>query len=228
MTSGQPALRSSAPHGWQDGTGQLRPPSKRASRRRLVASIGVAAAAAFAALAAAVATTFVSTGGASAAPTGGVPKDFPTLQPVSRVMSVFHDWGQFLDAHEISSLDYNVVTRTMQDNNTQLWLFTDMGGGLYTIVQVSSGRFLDAHEIASLDYRVVTRPQQNNNTQLWRVQNIGGDYHTIQQVSSGRFLDSYDSSAQDFRAVTRPRQRLDTGSQQWRIVCRDVVVFCTL
>lgn len=173
-------------------------------------------------LAALAAIMFASTGGASAAPAGAT-TDSQDLAAVAlqppREMRIFHDWGsRFLDAHEISSMDYNVVTRPLQENSTQLWRFTDMGNGLYTIVQVSSGRFLDAHEIASLDYRVVTRPQQNNSTQLWRLQPLGGDYHTIQQVSSGRYLDSYHSSAQDFRAVTRPANA--TGSQQWRINCR--------
>jgi hypothetical protein len=181
-------------------------------------------------LAVAAAIIFASTGGASAARAGAATdsRDLPAvaLQP-PRVMRIFHDWGaRFLDAHEISFMDYNVVTRPLQGDSTQLWLLTDMGFGEYTIVQVSSGRFLDAHEIAPLDYRVVTRPQQNNNTQLWHLRALGGDYYTIQQVSSGRYLDHsyYSSSAQDFRAVTRPAN--DTGSQQWRIVCPNLMHTC--
>ncbi|GIF62221.1 hypothetical protein Ais01nite_02560 [Asanoa ishikariensis] len=182
-------------------------------------------------LAVAAAIMFASTGGASAA-RAGAPTDSRILAAVAlqppRVMRIFHDWGaRFLDAHEISSMDYNVVTRPLfQRDSTQLWLLTDIGFGQYTIVQVSSGRFLDAHEIASLDYRVVTRPQQNNNTQLWHLQALGGDYYTIQQVSSGRYLDHsyYASSAQDFRAVTRPANA--TGSQQWRIVCPNLMHTC--
>ena len=182
-------------------------------------------------LAVAAAIMFASTGGASAARAGAATDSrnpaAVALQP-PRVMRIFHDWGtRFLDAHEISFLDYNVVTRAdFQRDSTQLWLLTDMGFGQYTIVQVSSGRFLDAHEIAPLDYRVVTRPQQNNNTQLWHLQPLGGDYYTIQQVSSGRYLDHsyYSSSAQDFRAVTRPAN--DTGSQQWRIICPNLMYTC--
>jgi hypothetical protein len=171
-----------------------------------------------------VATLLLASAGmVSAAPTGATTDSREgaaiALEP-PRVVRIFHDWGaRFLDAHEISSMDYNVVTRPLQENNTQLWLLTDMGFGQYTILQLSTGRYLDAHEIASLDFRVVTRPQQNNSTQLWRLTPLGGDYHTIQQVSSGRFLDSYHSSAQDFRAVTRPANA--TGSQQWRINCRN-------
>ena len=123
---------------------------------------------------------------------------------------------RFLDAHEIKERDFQVVTRPFQNDNTQLWVLTDMGGGLHTIMQVSSGRFLDAHEIGSLDFRVVTRLRQNNNTQLWRLNNFGGGFHTIQQASNNRFLDAYGSQARDFSAVTRPA----TGSsaQSWRIV----------
>ena len=64
----------------------------------------------------------------------------------------------FLDAHEIPELDFNVVTRGFQNNNTQHWRLTNVGGNVHTIQQVSNNRFLDAHEIASLNFRVVTRP----------------------------------------------------------------------
>jgi len=180
-------------------------------------------------LAAAAAIMFASTGGAAAAPAGAEAdsRDLAAvaLQP-PRVMRIFHDWGyRFLDAHEISSMDYNVVTRMPQKfDSTQLWLLTDMGFGQYTIVQVSSGRFLDAHQIESLDYRVVTRPEQKNNTQLWYLKALGGDYYTIQQMSSGRYLDSYFPSEQDSQAVTRPAN--DTGSQQWRIICPNLMHTC--
>jgi Ricin-type beta-trefoil lectin domain-like len=120
---------------------------------------------------------------------------------------------RFLDAHEIPDLDFNVVTRPFQSfDTTQHWRMNDLGGGINTIQQVSSGRFLDAHEIAELDFRVVTRPQQDNDTQRWRVQNFGGGFVTIQHVSSGRFLEA--TLDGDFQVVSRPQ-----GSQQqeWRL-----------
>ena len=120
---------------------------------------------------------------------------------------------RFLDAHEIPDLDFNVVTRPFQGFDTsQHWRMNDLGGGINTIQQVSSGRFLDAHEIAELDFRVVTRPQQDNDTQRWRVQNFGGGFVTIQHVSSGRFLEA--TLDGDFQVVSRPQ-----GSQQqeWRL-----------
>ena len=60
---------------------------------------------------------------------------------------------RFLDAHEIPQLDFNVVTRPFQNNNTQHWKLTNVGGKVHTIQQVSNGRFLDAHEISSLKFR---------------------------------------------------------------------------
>jgi Ricin-type beta-trefoil lectin domain-like len=110
-----------------------------------------------------------------------------------------------------------VVTRNGQDNDTQRWVLTNMGGDLFTIVQVSSGRFLDAHEIPSLNFRVVTRPQQNNDTQLWRLEDFGGSFFTIQQLSSGRSLEATLSAAEDFQVVTRPRTP-GSNLQIWRIL----------
>ena len=109
---------------------------------------------------------------------------------------------RFLDAHEIPQLDFNVVTRPFQNNNTQQWLLTNVGGIVYTIQQVSNGRFLDAHEISSLKFRVVTRPQQNNDTQHWRLLDFGGSFFQIQQVSNGRFLEAILDG--DFQVVTGP------------------------
>jgi hypothetical protein len=120
---------------------------------------------------------------------------------------------RFLDAHEIP--DFNVVTRSFQNNDTQRWLLTQVEGNLHRIQQGSSRRYLDAHEIP--DFNVVTRSFQNNDTQLWRLQDFGGAFFTVQQVSSGRFLQAYLSATQDFRAVTRPEQQ-GNNEQVWRIV----------
>jgi hypothetical protein len=123
--------------------------------------------------------------------------------------------NRFLDAHEIASLDFNVVTRPFQNNLTQQWVLTDIGNGIFTIVQASNGRFLDAHEYSAVDFRVVTRPNQNNATQAWLLINVGGLFE-IQQVSSGRFLDAYETSSKDFQVVTRGRK--NAAQQRWRII----------
>src|SRR5215212_12194119 len=73
---------------------------------------------------------------------------------------------RFLDAHEIQQRDFDVVTRPFQNNNTQHWKLTNVGGNVYTIVQVSSGRFLEA--TLNGDFQVVTRPESGSNEQTWR------------------------------------------------------------
>jgi hypothetical protein len=77
--------------------------------------------------------------------------------------------GQFLDAHEIGELDYQVVTRNRQSfDNTQLWRLVGYGGGFYTIQQVTSGRFLEPYLDAEHGFAVVTRPERpGDNLQLW-------------------------------------------------------------
>jgi hypothetical protein len=107
---------------------------------------------------------------------------------------------RFLDAWDIPQRDFNVVTREFQNNNTQRWWLTNVGGNVHTIQQVSSGRFLDAHEISSLNFRVVTRPLQCNDTQRWRLLDFGGGFFQIQQVSNGRFLEA--TLDGDFQVVT--------------------------
>src|SRR5215218_11270813 len=128
-------------------------------------------------------------------------------QKRARVVTIVQAVGpRFLDAHEIEQRDFNVVTRSFQNNNTQRWVLTQVEGSLHRLQQVSSCRFLDAHEIPSLDYRVVTRPRQENNTQLWRLYDWGGNFFEVQQDSSQRYLEAYLSQEKDFQCVTRPRR----------------------
>jgi hypothetical protein len=131
----------------------------------------------------------------------------------SRIVRLQGGGLRFLDAHEIPQLDFNVVTRPFQNNNTQHWRLTNVGGNVHTIQQVSNGRFLDAHEISSLSFRVVTRAQQNNDTQRWLLLDFGGGFFTIQQVSSGRLLEA--TLDGDFQVVTRPGP--DSNQQVWRL-----------
>ena len=76
--------------------------------------------------------------------------------------------GQYLDAHEIASENYQVVTRDRQTfgngDNGQYWRLIGYGGGFYQIQQVSSGRYLDLDGTLA-----VTRPLDNNNNQTWRI-----------------------------------------------------------
>jgi hypothetical protein len=122
--------------------------------------------------------------------------------------------NRFLDAHESSSNDFSVVTRTAQNNDTQRWVLTRVGG-VYTIQQKSNNRYLDAHESSSNDFSVVTRGLQNNDTQKWALMHVNEDLstYTIQQLSNGRYMDAHVVSANDFSVVTRTIQHNNT--QRW-------------
>ena len=124
--------------------------------------------------------------------------------------------GRFLDAHENAANDFRLVTRTAQNNDSQVWELVGPNVGIvWTLRQKSSGRYLDAHEDAANDYRLVTRPAQNNNSQRWVSLPAGGGDHTLQQLSNLRFVDAHEDAAHDFRLVTRPAQNNDT--QVWMV-----------
>ncbi len=122
---------------------------------------------------------------------------------------------RFVDAHEVSSQDFSVVTRTAQYNDTQRWTLTPVGE-VYTIQQESNGRFMDAHEVSSQDFSVVTRTAQNDDSQRWVFIPLGSDTYTIQQLSSRRFVEAYESGGNDFSLVTRTARNND--SQRWMLV----------
>jgi len=123
--------------------------------------------------------------------------------------------GRYLDAWQDSGHDYRAVIWSQQNNDTQRWRMTNVGGDVYTLQQVSSDRYLDAWENSGNDFNAVTRPNQNNNTQRWLMTDLGGGIHRIQQVSTGRYLDAWEDAAHDYRAVTRPYQ--GNATQQWRV-----------
>jgi len=119
--------------------------------------------------------------------------------------------GRFMDAYT-SGNDFSAVTRPAQNNSTQRWILSPVGG-VYTVQQRSNGRFMDAHETSN-DYSVVTRTAQNNDTQRWVFLHLGCNVYTVQQLSNGRFMDAHTSS-NDYSAVTRTAQNNDT--QHWII-----------
>ena len=120
--------------------------------------------------------------------------------------------GNELDAYQGQN-DNNVVTRNLQNNATQTWIFTSLGNDVYTIQQKSSRMYLDAHQDRN-DNSVVTRNNQNNNTQRWIVLSQGNNVYTLQQKSNGRYMDAYQGE-NDNSVVTRNAQNNDT--QRWVI-----------
>ena len=139
-----------------------------------------------------------------------------TTQTLSGVYTIQQASNErFIDAHEIESKDFSLVTRPFQRNDTQKWFVKHITDNMYTIQQKSNNRFVDAHEILSKDFKVVTRTQQNNDTQKWIIKNIDDNIYTIQQKSSGRFWEAYENQDKDFRVVTRKQQNIN--AQNWII-----------
>ena len=122
--------------------------------------------------------------------------------------------GRFLDAHEIEEKDFALVTRPVQDNDTQRWTLTQVGT-VFVIRQKNSGRFLDAHESSDDDFRIVTRTAESNASQKWvAMPDVAGSV-TLRQLSNRRFMDAHEIEEKDFALVTRPAQGNDT--QRWTL-----------
>jgi hypothetical protein len=117
--------------------------------------------------------------------------------------------GRYVDAHENSSADFSVVTRTAQNNDTQRWQLKPVGG-IYTIQQKINGRYVDAHENSSADFSVVTRTKQDNDSQRWILMHLGRNVYTIQQKINARYMDAHENSSADFSVVTRTAASNDT------------------
>lgn len=122
---------------------------------------------------------------------------------------------RYLDAHEISSKDYRLVTRPKQNNKTQQWRITPLGSNVFTIRQESNKRFVDAYDYDGKDYGLVTRNNQNNDTQRWIIKSVGNSQFTIQQKSNGRYMDAHVTNGRDYEVVTRTFQNNNT--QRWII-----------
>ncbi len=121
--------------------------------------------------------------------------------------------GRYMDAHQGVN-DSSVVTRNAQNNNTQVWTFTHVGGQYYRIQQKSSGGYLDAHTNNGADYSVVTRSYQNNDSQIWRLFQHDNGTFRIQQKYQGRLMDAHEGS-NDNSVVTRDFQ--NNATQRWAV-----------
>ena len=161
--------------------------------------------------------------GCSSDPLDGEPISRAGLREVAGhdgecIRIMWHEAWRYLDAY--TSVNGRVVTRTVQDNDTQLWCFTEVetlgwNRVVYTIQhRTFSGQFLDAFE-TNHDYRVLLLNAQNNDSQRWLVTQDPSNpwVERIQQYSTLRYLDAYPDSDHDYRAVTRPYQNND--SQRW-------------
>ena len=90
------------------------------------------------------------------------------LTPVGEVCNIQQRSNdRFVDAFEVSSEDFAVVTQTPQADLSQSWVFLLSGTDTYTIRQLSSRRFVDAYEDSGHDFAVVTRTAKNSDVQRW-------------------------------------------------------------
>jgi hypothetical protein len=107
-----------------------------------------------------------------------------------------------LDAYDYPAMDYRVVLRPNQNNDTQRWMVYRMASGNYRIYQLGTFRYLDAYDYPQAGWLAVTRPYQANQTQEWRLEAYGGGFYGIVQVSTGRYLQG--SFEGDFQVTTQP------------------------
>ena len=147
----------------------------------------------------------------------GIAQLYPAAVPQLGVVTIRQaSSGRLLDAHQILSEDFRLVTRPEQGNETQRWLLAPVGT-VYVIRHKSSGRFLDAYQSGfegDDDFRLVTRdPSLDDATQRWIVVPAGDGTVTIRQLSTNRFVDAHEIAERDFEAVTRPAP--PDGTQRW-------------
>ena len=140
----------------------------------------------------------------------GIAHLYPAAIPKPGVVTVRQaSTGRLLDAHQVESKDFRLVTRPAQGNESQRWLLAPVGT-VYVIRHKTSGRFLDAYQSGfegDDDFRLVTRDAgRDDASQRWIVVPAGDGTVTIRQLSTNRFVDAHKIAERDFEAVTRPAQ----------------------
>lgn len=120
------------------------------------------------------------------------------------------DRSVFLDVDGDAD-DFRAVLRPVEANETQRWMFREIGG-IYRIKNTNSGSYLDAFE-ASSEFRAVLRQRQDDDTQLWIISPDDKRKARVRQFSSLRYLDAFNDGQRS--AMTRSQQEND--SQVWSI-----------
>lgn len=146
-------------------------------------------------------------------------------QATPKLYTIRSVWlGRYVDAHEVESLDWQMVVRTRQAppaDQTQHWQLIPVGDGYFEIRQSSSQRYADAHDGDDDDWRMVTRERQNNTSQHWFLESVGTDTWRIFNRAWERFVDVHDGDDDDWRMVLRERQpntaQAPNTSQFWEI-----------
>jgi alpha-L-fucosidase 2 len=111
-----------------------------------------------------------------------------------------------------------LIQYTPTGRPNQLWVFTDTGGGAYTIRNVNSGLVADVNGGSTADDTTIIQWTANSGTnQLWRVVDAGGGYVKLVSVRSGKVIGVRQDSTADLANIV---QQTDTGdiSQHWQRV----------
>ena len=96
--------------------------------------------------------------------------------------------NRYWDAHEYKQKGFALVTRPLQNNDTQKWIIKPVSYNVYTIQQKSNHRYVDAYKSHKDDYALMTQPFQNNDTQKWIIRSLGDNEYIIQQMSNRRYV----------------------------------------
>ena len=88
--------------------------------------------------------------------------------------------------------DNGVQSQVWSWNKTkaQIWRFTSIGNGIYTIANLNSGKLLDARSGGTSDGTVVQQYQANGtDAQKWVIRSVGNGQVKFQNLLSGLFID---------------------------------------
>ena len=117
--------------------------------------------------------------------------------------------GKFLDAYQTAKDDYNTVTRKNQNDDSQKWEFTGLGG-VFLMKQKSKGLYIGRSNYSEIDYPVLT---QSSAAEKWVIiANKDKSSFTLQNLRNFQFLDAYQDS-KGHSVVTRTAQNNTT--QEW-------------
>ncbi len=131
--------------------------------------------------------------------------------------------GKALDAAGTAN-GANVQQSAVNQNTSQQWNITHLGGGQYRISNVQSGRVLDISDSAMDNGgNVVIWNNNNGDNQKFAFLPAGDGYFRISPVHSTKALDVENSSAQDGANVLQWRYWYN-DNQEWRLEPVSVIV----
>lgn len=99
-------------------------------------------------------------------------------------------------------------------NTNQQWQLTNLGGGRYTLLCLSSGLVMDAGTSTSAGSAIVTNQTSGGNSQQWQLVPVSGLTFQLVNVNSGLALDNGGSTTSG-STLTQQVQNAGNAGQQW-------------